>query len=287
MKKKILLLLASILLVSGCDFINEDFSDRYVYTTLYPVEYATNMLYDDYGNIESVYPNGADQTFKVTEKKKNTYSQGEIFIYSGIANEASLARDLLNRNNKIKLIDATKGLQSNSEIINIWLDPSNYLMLCSNIKRSLIDYNDNVYIKDDIEKKYKTLNEKISELDVQLYNIGKNGNYNTILTTNDALNYLSKYNIEVISIDEKNPSINKNYSNAKKLIKEGKIKYIYYVEGDELSTNQEKLISSSNLVKIEINNIYSLKDEERIEGKDYISIMNDIIDDYKKELYKK
>ena len=286
MKKKIILLMVILLFISGCDF-NEDFSDRYVYTTLYPVEYATRMLYGDYGNVESVYPNGADETFKVTDKKKNTYAQGEIFIYSGIANEATLARDLLNINNKIKLIDATKGLQSKSEITNMWLDPSNYLMLCSNIKRSLIDYNDNVYIKDEIEKKYKTLNEKISELDVQLYDIGKNGNYNTILTTNDSLNYLTKYNIEVISLDEKNPTLNKAYSTAKKLIKENKIQYIYYIEGDELNTNQEKLISSSNLVKIEINNIYSLKDEERNEGKDYISIMNEIIDNYKKELYKK
>ena len=286
MKKKILLLLASIVLISGCDF-NEDFSDRYVYTTLYPVEYATNMLYADYGNIESVYPNGADPTFTVTEKKKNTYSQGEIFIYSGIANEASLARDLLNKNNKLKLIDATKGLQSKSEITDMWLDPSNYLMICSNIKRSLIDYTDNVYIKEDIEKKYKQLNEKISELDVQLYNIGKNGNYNTILTTNDSLNYLTKYNINVISLDEKNPSLTLAYSNAKKLIKENKIQYIYYIEGDELNKQQEKLISSSNLIKIEINDIFSLKDEERQEGKDYISIMNDIITDYKKELYKK
>ncbi len=286
MKKKILLLLSCLLLISGCDF-NEDFSDRYVYTTLYPVEYATTMLYSDYGNVESVYPNGADQTFKVTEKKKNTYAKGEIFIYSGIANEATLARDLLNKNDKLKIIDATKGLQSKLEITNMWLDPSNYLMLCSNIKRSLIEYTDNVYMKEDIEKKYKQLNEKISELDVQLYNIGKNGNYNTILTTNDALNYLIKYNINVISLDEENPSLALAYSNAKKLIKENKIQYIYYIEGEELNKTQEKLINSSNLVKIEINNIFSLKDEERAEGKDYISIMNDIINNYKKELYKK
>ncbi len=286
MKKKILLLLISIILISGCDF-NEDFSDRYVYTTLYPVEYATNMLYGDYGNVQSVYPNGSDSTFTVTEKKKNTYSKGEIFVYSGIANEASLARDLLNKNNNIKLIDATKGLQSKLEITNMWLDPSNYLMLCSNIKRSLIDYNNNVYTKENIENKYKLLNEKISELDVQLYNIGKNGNYNTILTTNNALNYLSKYNINVISLDEKNPSINVAYANAKKLIKENKIQYIYYIEGDEFNKTQEKLINSSNLVKIEINNIYSLTDDERNEGKDYISIMNEIITNYKKELYKK
>ena len=198
-----------------------------------------------------------------------------------------MARDLLNKNNKIKLIDATKGMHNSSKVTDIWLNPSNYLMLCSNIKSSLIDYNDNVYIKDEIEKNYKSLNEKISELDVQLYNIGKNGNYDTILVTNDVFNYLTKYNINVISIDAINTQIDKAYSDAKKLITEKKIQYIYLMEGDEITAAQEKLINQYSLVKIEINDIFSLTDEERNEGKDYLSIMNEIIDNYKKELYKK
>jgi len=286
MKKKIFLILACILLISGCNF-KDDFSDKYVYTTLYPVEYATTMLYSDYGNVSSVYPNGATEDFKISEKKKNTYADAEIFIYSGIANEAPIARDLINKNNQIKLIDATKGMKSSASTASMWLDPSNYLMLCSNIKSSLIDYNENVYVKESIEEKYKSLNEKISELDVQLYDIGKSGNYNTILATNDVFNYLTKYNINVISLDKNNPTIDKAYADARKLIADKKIQYVFYLEGDKLNSNQEKLINDSSLIKIEINNIFSLTDEERENGDNYITIMNTIIENYKKELYKK
>ena len=286
MKKKLLILLTCLFLVSGCSF-KEDFSDKYIYTTLYPIEYATTMLYSDYGNVNSVYPNGANSDFVISEKKKNTYANSEIFIYSGVANEAPIARDLINKNNKIKLIDATKGMQSDSKTASMWLDPSNYLMLCSNIKSSLIDYNDNVYVKESIEEKYKSLNEKISELDVQLYDIGKSGNYNTILTTNNVFNYLNKYNINVISLDASNPTIDKSYAEARKMITDKKIQYIFYLEGDELNSVQEKLINDSSLIKIEINDIFSLTDEEREKGLNYITIMNDIIDNYKKELYKK
>ncbi len=285
MKKKLLILFTSIFLLASCDF-KEDFSDKHVYTTLYPVEYATSMLYSDYGNVSSVYPNGATSEYKLTEKKKKAYSDAEIFVYSGVFGEATLARDLINLNNKIKIIDATKGM-SNKKISGVWLDPSNYLMLCSNIKSSLIDYTDNVYIKEDIDKKYKELNEKISELDVQLYDIGKSGNYNTILTTNNVFNYLTKYNINVISLDTENDAIDKAYSDAKKLINDKKIQYIYYLEGTELNQAQEKLINDYSLIKIEINDMYSLSDEERNNDKNYISIMNEIIDNYKKELYKK
>ena len=38
----------------------------------------------------------------------------------------------------------------------LWLDPSNYLMLCSNIKRSLINYNENVKSENEVnETHYK------------------------------------------------------------------------------------------------------------------------------------
>ena len=286
MKKKLLLILGMLILLSGCEF-KEDFKDRYIYTTLYPIEYAASQLYSDYGTVSSVYPNGANIDFEITEKKKTNYAKAEIFIYSGIANEASLARDLLNKNNKLKIIDATKGMNNTNNVASMWLDPSNYLMLCSNIKSSLIDYNDNVYIKDTIEENYKSLNEKISELDVQLYDIGKNGNYNTILTTNNVFNYLNKYNINVISIDKDNDTIDKAYADAKKYISDKKIQYIFYLEGETFTTAQEKLINDSGLIKVEINDIFSLTDEERNDGKDYLSIMNEIIDNYKKELYKK
>ena len=284
--KKFLLALGCILL-TGCS-LEYDFSDKYLYTTAYPIEYAASSLYSDHATVSSVYPMGSDKTYEVTEKKKDIYAESETFIYSGLANEAYLARDLLNRNENLQLIDATKGMTTTTDISGLWLNPSNYLMLCSNIKSSLIDYNENVYIKENIEENYKKLNEKVSELDVKLYDIGKNGNYNTILTTNNVLTYLKKYNINVISIDEKNnTSLDKSYADAKKAITNKEIQYIFYLKGDKLTPSQEKLIADHSLLKIEINDLFTITDAEKAEGKDYISIMNDIIDNYKKELYKK
>ena len=209
--KKLIILCTSLFLVTGCNFMNDDFKDKYVYTTFYPIEYTTNILYGDYATISSVYPNGANIDYEITSKKKEQYSNAETFVYSGVAGEASLARDILNLNNKINLIDATKGITEDSKLASTWIDPSNYLKLSNNIKSKLIEYNNNIYVKESIEEKYKELNEKISELDVQLYDIGKNGNYNTILTTNSVFNFLTKYNINVISLDPTNEAIDKAY----------------------------------------------------------------------------
>ena len=103
MKKKLFCLLSTcIFMLSGCN-LNEDFSDKYVYTTFYPIEYATNVLYGTKSKISSVYPDNATTDYGVTDKKKKIYSNGEIFIYSGIAKEANLAKDLLNANSNIFL----------------------------------------------------------------------------------------------------------------------------------------------------------------------------------------
>ena len=284
--KKIVTILCLCLLVSGCEW-DYNFNDEYLYTTMYPIEYAAKELYSDHAKIESVYPMGSDNTYEVTQKKKDEYAKGTTFIYSGLANEAYLARDLLNKNSNLQLIDATKSMTSEGDISSIWLDPSNYLMLCSNIKSSLIDYNDNAYVKEDIEEHYKELNEKVSELDVQLYNIGKNGNYNTLLTTNDVFNYLTKYNINIISLDSDNQQIDKAYSDANKMISNKSIQYLFYLEGDEFTERQQKLITDNSLIAIEINNLFTLNDDEKNANEDYVTIMNNIISEYKKELYKK
>ena len=127
----------------------------------------------------------------------------------------------------------------------------------------------------------------VSELDVSLYDIGKNGNYSTILTTNDVFNYLSKYNINVISLDENNKTIDKAYAEAKKMVKSKDIQYVYFLEDDELNERQEKFISENSIVKVPIKSMFTITEEDKNESKDYISMMNDVIDNYKKELYKK
>ena len=286
MKKTVLAVLTCLLFMIGCTF-GDDFIDKYFYTTMYPIEYAANELYSDYAKVQSVYPNGATSKYEVTQKKKEIYANSEIFIYAGIANEAYLARDMININQDLKLIDATKGMDVYSKLERTWLDPSNYLMLCSNIKSRLIDYNDNPYVKEAIEDNYKKLNEKVSGLDVLFYNIGKNGNFNTLLVTNDVFKYLTKYNINVISLDTKNETLDKAYADAKKMITSNQIKYVYYLDGDELTDRQNKFISDNSLTKIAIPNLFTLTDDERKDNKDYITLMNEIIDNYKKELYKK
>ena len=69
-------------------------------------------------------------------------------------------------NKNIKIIDASYGLEETYAKSDIWLNPSNILMLAQNIKQELSDYIENPYLKQEINNNYKLLKLDISELDV-------------------------------------------------------------------------------------------------------------------------
>lgn len=283
--KKLIIILISLLLITGCFGKNK--KDTKTYATLYPIEFATKYMYGEFSDINNIYPSGANiSNYELTEKQKDIFSNGDIFIYAGVTNEVNLAVRFLNTNPNLKIIDATKGVNFNVSVEELWLDPSNYLMIARNIKSTLKDYEKNIYNQNKIEKLYGELKIQVSSLDVDLTMMGKNAKRNNILVTDDAFNFLTKYNLTVISIDSKNENITKSYNDAKKLITSGDIKYVYTMKSKPLTEEIEKFITDNNLEKIEIDTMYTLTDDQRKEGTDYLGIMNDNINKFKTELFR-
>lgn len=280
--KKVIVLLMSLFLLTGC--LEEEKLDKIAYTTYYPLEFATNYMYKDFATVKSIYPNGIDTSkYTLTDKQKSIYAASDMFVYAGVTDEVKLAAEFLNTNQNISIIDGTKGLSYSSEVCELWLDPSNYLMIARNIKSTLIDYANNVYDEEKIDKLYDELKIKISEIDVDLTMMGKNASKKNILVTNDSFNFLSKYNINVISIKEGDT---KSINDAKKLINSGEIKYAYVLRGNTLSEEIETFIKNYNLEKIEIDSMYTITDEDKNNGNDYLSIMTENINKFKTELFR-
>ena len=280
--KKVIVLLMSLFLLTGC--LEEEKLDKIAYTTYYPLEFATNYMYKDFATVKSIYPNGIDTSkYTLTDKQKSIYASSDMFVYAGVTDEVKLAAEFLNTNQNISIIDGTKGLSYSSEVCELWLDPSNYLMIARNIKSTLIDYANNVYDEEQIDKLYDELKIKISEIDVDLTMMGKNASKKNILVTNDSFNFLSKYNINVISIKEGDT---KSINEAKKLINSGEIKYAYVLRGNTLSQEIETFIKNYNLEKIEIDSMYTITDEDKNNGNDYLSIMTENINKFKTELFR-
>ena len=284
--KKFILGLLSLLLLTGCSFSTREENIK-VYTTYYPIQYFNDYLYGKYGDIESIYPSQADiNNYELTDKQKSIYSKGDIFIYTGIKKEIDLAVDLLNKNEELRISDATKGLNYKNDISELWLDPSNALMIARNIKSNLEDYDENVYNRNYIESQYEDLKIKISELDVELTLMGKNASRKTILVNDDSLNFGSKYNIKVLSVDNDSEDYTKNLNEAKTLISSGDIKYIFKTTGSTYNEEITNIINSYKLEELEIETMYTLTEDERKDSEDYLTIMDNNITKFKTELFR-
>lgn len=284
--KKLIIGLLSLLLLTGCNNITNK-EDTKIYTTYYPIYYFTDYLYGKYANINTIYPSGVEiNKYDLTDKQKSIYSKSDIFIYTGIKKEIDLAVDLLNQNENLRISDATKGLNYKNDISELWLDPSNALMIARNIKTNLKDYEENVYNKNYIEDQYKDLKIKISELDVELTLMGKNASKNAILVSDNSLNFLTKYNIKVLSVNSDNEDYTKNLNEAKELISNGNIKYIYKPTGSTLNEEIQNIVNNYKLEELEIKTMYTISEDDKKESLDYLTIMEENITKLKTELFR-
>ena len=206
MKNKTLIIISlflSLLALNGCTK-NDNTSSMTAYTSVYPVEYILDNLYGDNIAIYSIYPDGINyKDYKLTNKQLSDYSKGDLYVYNGtIQKEKDYAVELLNKNKKIKIIDASLGMAYTNDVSETWLNPANYLMMASNIKKGLDEYIGENIEKKKIDENYEMLKLNLSEIDAELKSIALNASSNILIVSNDAFKYLEKYGFTVISIEE-------------------------------------------------------------------------------------
>lgn len=203
--KKLFLLILAIFLTAGCSLTKDDLEGATIYTTVYPIKFLTENLYGNYSTIESIYPNGADvYTYELTDKQIKNYAKSDLFIYNGLSNEKNVAKNLINKNKNLLIIDVSYGLSYTHQIEELWMSPNNYLMLAKNIKDNLNEYLTSKLIIEEVNKNYNELAEVLSLMDADLRAIGKeaikNAN-NTLIVNDDIFKYLENYGFEIISLD--------------------------------------------------------------------------------------
>jgi len=288
MKKLKLLLIPLILIIftTGC-FKKDNLEGIEIVTTAYPYEYVTNMLYGEHSLVTSIYPDGTDiYNYKISKKLKKDYSKKELFIYNGINNDKDLATDLLDYNNEMLIIDATYGMETTYGEEELWLNPSNLLMITQNIKNGLNEYITNSYLKKEIEDSYKELNVLLSELDADIKLTAENASRKTIVVNNDSLKFLEKYGFTVISLDDTtNPITDKTISDIKKSINNGQINNLFILDKTTNSETFNKLVSETGISTLTFKRLDNITDTERDNNEDYISLMNYNIELLKSELY--
>ena len=283
MKKIIFMvvIIISTVFMSGC-FKRDDMDNINIITTTYPITYLTNKIYGNNSNVESIYPNGINiDEYELTDKQISEYAKSDLFVYNGLNdNEKRIATKLLNKNKNIKLIDATQGLKLNSTYEELWLSPSNYLMMAQNIKEHLEDYIKSTVIKMDLNKNYEAIKLTISKFDANFKIIAENSTSKDLIVANQSLKFLSRYGYNVICIDEKEERYKSNMLTAKDSIKNKTTNVIFAINGSVTET-----VKNLNQKIITIKAMEILTEEDVKNQITYEVIMNEFLENLRNEVY--
>lgn len=285
--KYLIIVFIMVLTLTGCELFKRDNMENInIITTIYPLEYSINYLYGDSSVINSIYPDDTNtDTYTLTEKQYKDNSNKDLFVYMGQSKDSDIAVQLINRNKNLKLIDATYGMEYKQDISELWLNPSNLLMILQNIKNGLDEYIDSTYLKLEIENKYKELKMILSEVDANLKTTIENANKKTIYTNSKSLSFLEKYGLKVIVVNNELDLYEKNLALLNNAIDSSSIKYFYVLEDSAISSEVQQLVIDKKITPLEFRNLKNITDDERNNKKTYIDITNLNIENLKKEIY--
>lgn len=275
-----------LIMLTGCFFKRDTMEDIDIYTTVYPINYLVSCLYGNNSKIFSIYPNGVNiSEYKLSDKKLEEYSRKDLFVFNSLDVDRDYAVKLINKNKDLKVIDVSVGMNYTNSVEELWLNPYNYLMMAQNVKNGLEQYITNPYLIEEINNNYETLKYDLSKLDANLKDNIMNANYNIIVVDNDALLFLEKYNLKVISLEDNDNLTEPKINEVKKLITDGVIKYIYSL--DKTSNDKVKaILNATDVELLSLNGMNSIDAEISNNNDNYLTIMNENIELLKKELLK-
>lgn len=282
--KKIIIILGVILLLGGCSSVNME--NMSIVTSAYPVEYITSELYkDNIKTMESIYPDSTDPS-KITYSKKqiNDFAKNDLFIYYGLVEkESNLAVKLKNTRPSMLIIDSASGLSNTPEDLS-YLDPTNIIMIAKNIKTRLVNMQSDFQTRNKLEENYRKINIKLSNLDADIKIMAENAPYKKIIIDTNKLSFLKKYGLDVISLQDNLSE--RELANIRNLIDSGQIKYIYTLNYEVDNDITMKLLGKTSAELIKLNPMLTLNDDERQKNISYFTLMNNNLNEIKKELYK-
>lgn len=286
MKKVLVLCLTCLLFLCGC-LKRDTMEDITIYTSYYPLEYITNELYGNNSKVYSIYPDGTNPNdTTLTEKQLSDYSNGSLFIFSGLSNEKNYLYDMLKNNKDLKIIDSTLSMQTNEEYGNrieeLWLDPNNLLMIARNIKDGLDEYINNYYLKNEIENNYSNLKIELSQMSANLHLIAETADNPTLVVSSDVFKFLENYGFTIYSLEKNDEKTIKIVSD---LMKNKKISYIFLLSSDEETETIKKLNETYGTKLAIFDSLATISVDDRNDKKDYLSIMKENINLIKQEVF--
>lgn len=268
--------------LTGCD--SKKIEKANILTTSYALQYLVDRLAINKDGVDTIFPAGVNtDDYTLTDKQiKKFATKNDIFVYNGLTKERKIALNLINTNNHLTVIDCTKGMSIINNGEELFLSPSNYLMLAQNMKNEFLEQTTSRVTKEEIESKYEKLKLTISTYDASLKEIASLSKNNTIVAGNSTFEFLEKYGFNVLTVESKD-NIKNDMQYAKEAVKSKVAQYVFVLSTDEETENVKTLVSLG-ATKVVINSMNNLTEDNKTNKVTYETIMNDLIENVRTEV---
>ena len=287
-KKIILMIMIGVITLTGLTgcFGSKKIEKAKILTTTYALQYLAEKLAINPENVTTIYPAGVNtDEYTLTDKQINTFAKkNSIFVYNGLTKERKIALSLINTNKNLVVVDCSKGMNIINDGEELFISPSNYLMLAQNMKNDFIEQTTSRVTKEEIEKKYEKLKLTISTYDASLKEIASLAQNKTIVVGNDALLFLEKYGFDVLSVENKDNGTKNDMQAAKEAIKNKQATYVFVLSTDEETDNVKKLIEAG-AQKIVVTSMKNLSEADKNSNVNYETIMTSFIENIRTEVF--
>lgn len=290
MKKKITALACALLSLSvvftGCAKTanTADSGKLQVYTSFYALYDFTEKIGGDDIELVNIVPTGTEpHDWEPTVHDMASLENCDILFYNGLGMESWIEKVQSSVTNDIEYVELADGIANeNAEDPHVWLSPVNAKKMAEKIKDTLVA-NDSENAED-YEQNYSDFAEKLDELDEEYKSSLSELDNKSIVVSHEAYSYLcDEYGLEQIAIDgifadsEPSPDKMKEIVN---FINDNNIKYIFYEELISKKTAQT-LADETGAVLLSLNPYEGLTDDEIAQGEDYISVMQENLQNLK------
>ncbi len=294
MKKLVIILFSILIIVVGCsskeDSNYTESGKMLVYASFYPLYFLADEIGGDNIDLRMVVPNGVDShDYEPSMNQLKEIENAQLFIYNGANYESWADKVVGNIIDEKRTINASQLVDLNvidgNPDPHIWLNPDNMIQIGKAIKEKLVSLDEKN--KDEYEKNFNELSDRLRELDNRYFEVLKDKNKDSIIVSHAAFGYMTeRYGFNQIPVSGISPEQEPSPKTIANLIEIARNKNHEYIFLETLASPKtvQVIAEETNLQILTLNPIEGLTEEQLKNGEDYISLMEDNLENLKKAL---
>lgn len=294
MKKLVIILFSILIIVVGCsskeDSNYTESGKMLVYASFYPLYFLADEIGGDNIDLRMVVPNGVDShDYEPSMNQLKEIENAQLFIYNGANYESWADKVVGNIIDEKRTINASQLVDLNvidgNPDPHIWLNPDNMIQIGKAIKEKLVSLDEKN--KDEYEKNFNELSDRLRELDNRYFEVLKDKNKDSIIVSHAAFGYMTeRYGFNQIPVSGISPEQEPSPKTIANLIETARNKNHEYIFLETLASPKtvQVIAEETNLQILTLNPIEGLTEEQLKNGEDYISLMEDNLENLKKAL---